>query len=711
MADEVPVGVHLAGRRITLRLPGYNHALVEESKTLSGSSRWDGVTQSRSYPASAAPLLVAYARKHNLDLDPGVETLANKHADEPVVTLHRAGVRIRRGPWGTPPEEVPQDSTKEWISVGMMSLSAVLSWAHSHSLKVDERLEKIAVSQFLTESQNYALGTALSAPEREITGLVSTPLPEQWVPVEAAVRSRRFLLADEQGLGKTIESLMVSRIAGDESKRLVIVCPDRMTETWINEMNTHFTSGTFTPWIATSRTPKPIPEEVDAVVIGWAVLGHWCDALISWAPDMVIADEGHYAKAGKQVTRKEESITKDAKGNLVKTTVSKKVGGSARSSALIDLFSWVHDDGKAIILTGTPIPNRPQELLAILVTLGIEGYFGGSHLFKMRYCGAKKVFIGQGRGIGGSGYAWDFSGASNLIELNSRLLSSGHYVRRTKEHLVLSERLPEKIVDGVSFYDTTTEPVPTLITGDSAIMREYVEMEYGLSCELADFAIKHAASIGASPTSAKVIAKVAAEGNKNKERLFELRRLAGMAAIPEVTAIAKEYVGAGEKIMIVAHHRDVVDAYEEAIPGAVKIQGAMSSKSVEAAKARFNAAGMDTPAMILAIEAGKTGHTLCKQPDRTCAVALFAEQAWSPSDDHQAQDRIWRIGQNRPVSIRNILVEGTVNEGIYNARRRKRRIVDAAVDSKVIADAQNEREMIGELSIMLTQKRLTEAGN
>ena len=136
-----------------------------------------------------------------------------------------------------------------------------------------------------------------------------------------------------------------------------------------------------------------------------------------------------------------------------------------------------------------------------------------------------------------------------------------------------------------------------------------------------------------------------------------------------------------EKVLIVAHHREVVDAYCEAFEGSTKIKGGMTPKQIKSNKAKFNSEGFESPVMVLAIEAAKTGHTLCYQPDKKCAHVLNAEQSWNPGDERQVQDRVWRLGQDREVTIRNLIVRNTVSQDIYDGRLSKERVIDAAVDN------------------------------
>lgn len=675
----------------------YSRELVDESKRL-GPSKYDPQTKTRSYGLRTGPQLIQFCSQYDLPISDEARSALDEIESLPEIELYHGGPRVYLAPGQKIPDSIPTERSGDWVYTSMMHLAPLLSWGREQGKRIDSELEQLASGQFMAEARNYNMGTSVHADSVPVRGLKSTPLPEQWVPTHVIKRNRKAIVADEQGLGKTLESLILARVEGDESERMVVVCPDRLTQNWVDETALHFEEGTFTPFIATGRTPKPIPDDADAVMIGWSILGSWADHLVKWNPDFVVSDEGHYAKAGRAVFRKNEEGEK------------KKVSGSSRSSAIFTLLHGLNDNDKAVVLAGTPMPNRPHELLPILQALGIEGFFGGTQYYRMHYCDGQQKYIGAGRGPGGRGYVWDYSGGSNLVELNSRLLSSGHYIRRTKKHLVESGRMPTKNVDGVDFFDLTTMRTPRIIDGDPEIMKEYMATEYDLSSELADYARHLASKFRCSVTSQKVLRKLASEGRKNNESIFKLRRIAGLAAVPSVINLVQdEFISKQEKIVVVAHHREVTDAYAEAFEGAVKIQGAMTTKQIENSKSLFNAEGFDHPVLVLAMEAGKTGHTLCKQLDQTCASMVIAESAWNPSDDWQVQDRIWRIGQNRPVQIINTLVGGTVQERIYAKRQEKERNIYAAIDGIEYEDSSSDdKNVAGELALDLARRGLND---
>src|SRR5690606_10658667 len=90
---------------------------------------------------------------------------------------------------------------------------------------------------------------------------------------------------------------------------------------------------------------------------------------------------------------------------------------------------------RRLALTGTPIPNRPIEVYPLLHWLDPETW-KSKFSFATRYCAARKQHVGRGR------FAWDFSGASNLGELQDRLRST-IMVRRLKSE-VLTELPPKR---------------------------------------------------------------------------------------------------------------------------------------------------------------------------------------------------------------------------------------------------------------------------
>lgn len=627
---------------------------------------------------------------------------------------------------------------------------AVVAWADSKGLTVATNVRSYANALWKAESRNLATATAISLGSKEapdVAGLNATLLDTQAVlvaasagawfspPGQKALRHRAILLADDQGLGKTLTALAALRLKGHEAGKAIVVCPTSLTENWRKETADYFDEGTFTTWTATGKTPTEIPNDVDLVVIGWDILADWAGTLTSWGPEAIIADEGHYAKSGKQRTRKETEPKRDQYGNIIydengkatmvpvmvekkgpggkvvvgddgKPAMTQKItvlGGSARADAVLDIGKAVSKNhGLIMPMTGTPIVNRPLEMLALIEFCGIEKLFVSGHEFKERYCGPTWKTVKGGR------KAKDYQGATNLLELNTRLLTSGVYYRRTKKVLVDQGLLKKKYVDKAYIYDYAQKPTPWIIWLNPEERAEYEAIRDQTKTFFTTRAEEIAAERRTKVNTKLVQQKVAAEGAKHLKVITELRQATAKLKVPYVMEQVQKLIDRGEKVVVVAHHRDIVSAYAEEF-GGLRIQGDMGSKAIEESKALFNGTTVEeNPVIVLSVEAGKTGHTLCKQTlegvGPACAYMMFAEQIWTPGDEAQAQDRIWRIGQDREVFISNALVGESIDESIYTQRLKKRWVFNAAIDSidqEALDSARSEKSGAGELAKQL----------
>ncbi|KAI5189389.1 SWI/SNF-related matrix-associated actin-dependent regulator of chromatin subfamily A-like protein 1 [Nematocida minor] len=120
-----------------------------------------------------------------------------------------------------------------------------------------------------------------------------------------------------------------------------------------------------------------------------------------------------------------------------------------------------------------------------------------------------------------------------------------------------------------------------------------------------------------------------------------------------------------DKIIVFAHHKEVLNRIYAAFKErAIKIDGSTVRQKREALCDVFrNNEKIDVA--VLSLKACSTGLTL------VCArVVIFAELPWSPGDLHQAEDRIYRIGQTETVKI-YYLIASNVDRQIWPLLRRK----------------------------------------
>lgn len=260
---------------------------------------------------------------------------------------------------------------------------------------------------------------------------------------------------------------------------------------------------------------------------------------------------------------------------------------------------------------------------------------------------------------------WDISGNSNLDELNERLRGNC-YIRRTKEQVL--DDLPPVRHAVIS------------VEGQSTAMAEYDKAERDIIEYLVQRAKAIAVELGKSPGSAAVVARMKAEAAEHLIRISVLRRLAARAKMDSVVEFIESHVENGLKVVVAAHHRDIVSELADKF-GGIKIQGGMSVQEVEDAKSRFQEESCeDAPVIVLSIQAAKTGHTLTASQD-----VLFVELPWTPADIDQVYSRCHRLGQKGSVTATYLLCAGTVDEEIYGLIEKKRGVVDAATEGGQVA--------------------------
>jgi SWI/SNF-related matrix-associated actin-dependent regulator 1 of chromatin subfamily A len=247
-----------------------------------------------------------------------------------------------------------------------------------------------------------------------------------------------------------------------------------------------------------------------------------------------------------------------------------------------------------------------------------------------------------------------------LDELNDRLRGNC-YIRRTKDQVL--KELPPVIHN------------PIIVEGTAAGMKEYHKAERDIIKYLQDRAREIALELGQSPHSAAVIAKIKAESNEHLVRLSVLRRLSARAKMPVIEEWVQAHIDEGKKVVIAAHHREVVDELSRRF-GGLKIQGGMSVQEVEEHKHKFqNLSAEEAPVIVLSIQAAKTGHTLTASQD-----VLFVELPWTPADVDQTYSRCHRLGQQGSVTATYMLASKTLDEEIYSLIERKRGVVNSAVE-------------------------------
>jgi SNF2 family DNA or RNA helicase len=458
-------------------------------------------------------------------------------------------------------------------------------------------------------------------PKFRIDGFKTDLYPFQIEGVKSALRRNRILIADEMGLGKTPQALAFLQ-ARKDLRPAVIVCPASLKLNWIQEINKFLGD---TPENITSILSGKKPESVSAAtpiqIINYDVLDAWLPVL---KPKVVIGDEAHYIKNGK----------------------------SARSKAFKKLCRGAE---MVMLLTGTPVMNRPIELF-YLVNMLAPHEFSDYISFGKRYCaGHEKQIVIRG---GDKKMIWDFSGQSNLQELNTKLKRS-----------VMIRRLKKDVLDDLP--PLRYASVPVELSNPEAYLEAERNFIRWLRGEITE----------GTYSSEKLVAARKAQA---MTKIEYLKQIAAMGKLDAAIEWVKDFLESGEKLVLFVHHRSVGNAIVNAFPGCAVLSGATKEKDRMPNVNRFQT-NPECRLFVGSIQAAGVGLTLTAASN----VAVL-EYPWRPADMIQAVSRCHRIGQKSSVTAWCLVakVEGTetIDEKILKTLRDKVSMVDAIVDGTADTD-------------------------
>ncbi len=455
--------------------------------------------------------------------------------------------------------------------------------------------------------------------------------PFQKAGTAFAASREATLIGDEMGLGKTPQSLALANL--DPSiERIIVVCPASLKLNWEREAK-RFLLRDFTVVIARGRkAPATLSTDGPTIlIINYDILSSWKETATAFAADLLIADEVHYAKNEK----------------------------AQRSKALYSIPAR-----RRVALTGTPIVNRPKELFPIIHWLD-PATWPKFFSFAMKFCNAQQKSVGRYRTV------WDFSGASNLDQLQNSLRST-IMVRRLKKD-VLTE-LPPKIYQVIELPKNGTTKIV------AAEQSKHEEIELAKKQLAAAQVSAKANEAGHQATLEQLRSKIQALFSE----LSTIRHEIAIAKTPSViehleTALDTEGTeGNPHKIICFAHHRDVIEAICDHFGNrAVRIYGGDSDVARQAAVDRFQSDPTCT-LFVASIRAAGVGLTLT-----AAHHVAFAELDWTPSAMDQAADRAHRIGQDADhVLIQHIVLEDSLDAHIAKTLVRKSRVIVRALDAE-----------------------------
>lgn len=404
---------------------------------------------------------------------------------------------------------------------------------------------------------------------------------------------KRLINANHPGLGKTLESLCALPRAEDAAT--IVVCPAVAKGVWRRETNKWRSD--LRPEVLSGRNGFrwPLPGEVLSINY---------DILPDVQPPLPEASKGRLFVIGDEI-------------HLLKNRRSKRYQRFEKVVALAD---------RAIGLTGTPLPNKPEELWTILRLFDLaHEAFGSLTNFADLFNGKKKFF---------GGYDW----GSPKKESGERLKAV--LVRHTKDEVL--DQLPPKRYAVMDVELTDAE--------HRAVDRELAHIPGGAERLLRT---KNLADIGFAEYSS-------------------LRALLARLKIAAIEEIAEVHEESGEPLIVFSAHRAPIEALGKR-PGWATILGGLKAEERTNIEDRFQRGELLGVAATIA--AASTAITLTRS-----ASIYFVDRSWTPADNEQAEDRAHRIGQERGLVVTDLVLDHVIDQHVHAVNAKKRIVVAESVE-------------------------------
>lgn len=496
---------------------------------------------------------------------------------------------------------------------------------------------------------------------------VPAPPGKEWFPyqpagVEYALKRTATLIADPPGLGKTLQAIGIVN-ADDLITKVLVVCPAYLKPHWQSKFDewcvADFTFGIAGPAKVRERGDDGKTRyrneqrwpDTNVVIVNYELLPRFYKEIRAQVWDLLIVDEAHYLASPKaQRTKQIVGLKKGKKHEWIEPIPARR----------------------KVFLTGTPMTARPIDLWPMLRVLDPNGLGADYMRFVRRYCDAKN-----------NGFGLDVNGASNLEELQA-IMRKRFMVRRDKREVL--KDLPPKRRQIVPLPRAGLEKLAEAEQDAFQRLLEAFERNLGrpptpeeewrwetLSDAITD-KFGHLSSLDYQDAAELLGEDTAVEfANMSKAR-EELAR----AKVKMVTEYVRGLLDQGERVVLFCVHKSVATTlYAEFFGEAVVVTGSVASQKRQALVDAFQRG--EFKLLIGNIQAAGTGFTMT-----AASHVVFAEFSWLPSDMEQAEDRLWRIGQENDVTVHHLVVEDSLDARMVRVLIERQEMLEKALDKKAL---------------------------
>ncbi|MBI4568412.1 MAG: DEAD/DEAH box helicase [Planctomycetes bacterium] len=460
----------------------------------------------------------------------------------------------------------------------------------------------------------FPRGAADPAFDKLIRGTLA---PYQRQGVLFAVRAGRALIADEMGLGKTVQAIAAAALFRREFgvERVLIVCPTSLKHQWKSEIARFL--GEEALIVGSGYAARQVGFEAASFfkIVNYDVVHRAQEEIRRWAPDLVILDEAQRIKNWK-----------------------------TRTAGVVKRLESPY----AVVLTGTPLENRLEELHSIVEFVD-RHRLGPLFRFLERHQVLEDNLQRAGKVVG-----------YRDLDAIGRTLEPVLIRRRKKEILTqLPERMEKK-------YFVSLTPKQRAIHGEFAeivgrIVRKWQRFHF-LSEEDRRRLMAALQSMRMVCDSTYLIDPETNDGNKIDE---------------VITVLGEMLEEPGAKVVVFSSwlrvHELIRDRAGQKGWGHVFFHGGVPGSKRGDLIARFR--DDDDCRLFLSTDAGGVGLNL-----QFASNVVNVDLPWNPAVLEQRVGRVHRIGQRRSVRVANFIAENSIEHGILSVLGFKTSMFVGALD-------------------------------
>lgn len=444
--------------------------------------------------------------------------------------------------------------------------------------------------------------------------LLKVPLyPYQAEGALFAVRAGRALIGDEMGLGKTIQAIAAAEILARHFgvSKVLVICPTSLKYQWQSEIARFSGRESRVIGGARAQRQKDYGQDDFCKITNYEKLQPDLDLITAWAPELVIVDEAQRVK----------------NWNTIAARALKRI-----------------DSPYAVVLTGTPLENKLEELVSIV-------QFVDQHRLGPTW---KLLHEHQVKDEGGR-----VTGYTGLEKVGQTLAPIMIRRRKSEVLMQLPERTDQNLLVPMTemqmlYHQENTDIVAQIVHRWRKTKFLSDKDQRRLTCALQNMRM--------SCNSTYLLDRETDHGVKADE----LAALFGdLFEQPDAKAVVFS--------QWTRTHDIVIRRLEARGIGYVSFHGGVPSEKRPALVERFR----DDPdcRVFLSTDAGATGLNL-----QHASILVNMDLPWNPALLEQRIGRIHRMGQRRPVQIVNFVAKGTIEEGMLSVLAFKRSLSAGILD-------------------------------